>query len=160
MSSFNVRRFRKSLRRFERLINRRLKHDTCCQGVSLAQCHVILEINDNEQATVRDLSESLGLDKSTVSRTVDGLAAIGLVDRVPHPEDRRAVHLVLSDQGRQTAEGINQANDDWFTAVFSMIAEDQRGDVSGCFDLLVQAMEHQERNGASCSSSCCSDNAQ
>ena len=56
---------------FERLTARQLKEESCCRGVTLAQCHTILEIEELGQATTVELSKRLGLDKSTLSRTID-----------------------------------------------------------------------------------------
>jgi DNA-binding MarR family transcriptional regulator len=41
----------------------------------------------------------------TMTNRVDRLAARGLVTRDPHPEDRRAVLVVLTDQGRAAVDG-------------------------------------------------------
>jgi DNA-binding MarR family transcriptional regulator len=41
----------------------------------------------------------------TMTHRVDRLAARGLVTRDPHPEDRRAVLVVLTDQGRAAVDG-------------------------------------------------------
>ena len=38
-----IRSFRKLLRLFERLTANQIKEDNCCQGVTLAQCHTILD---------------------------------------------------------------------------------------------------------------------
>ena len=40
----------------------------------------------------------------TMTNRVDRLAARGLVTREPHPEDRRAVLVSLTDQGRRTVD--------------------------------------------------------
>ena len=45
------------------LTAQQLKEDSCCQGVTLAQCHTILEIEDLGRATSVELSKRLGLDK-------------------------------------------------------------------------------------------------
>ncbi|MBN1094213.1 MarR family transcriptional regulator [Blastococcus sp. TML/M2B] len=46
-----------------------------------------------------DLVARLGLDKSTVSRQVSSLVALGLVDRSPDPDDGRAQVLTPSAEG-------------------------------------------------------------
>jgi DNA-binding MarR family transcriptional regulator len=48
-----------------------------------------------------DLSERLGLDKSTVSRQLDQLACDGLLDRVGGRPGRRGDPLSLTTAGRQ-----------------------------------------------------------
>jgi DNA-binding MarR family transcriptional regulator len=45
------------------------------------------------------LAEALGVSVATASRTVDGLAALGLVQRTGDPADSRAVHVAATAKG-------------------------------------------------------------
>jgi DNA-binding MarR family transcriptional regulator len=49
---------------------------------------------------MRDLSEMTGVAARTTTSLVDSLERDGLVERVRHPEDRRAFLLRLTDRGR------------------------------------------------------------
>ncbi|MFJ7210164.1 MarR family winged helix-turn-helix transcriptional regulator [Amycolatopsis sp. NPDC098790] len=51
-----------------------------------------------------DLGGTLGLEKSSLTGLVDRAVRRGLVRREPDPDDRRAVHVVLTDEGRDLAE--------------------------------------------------------
>ncbi|CAD7846838.1 MAG: hypothetical protein [Olavius algarvensis Delta 4 endosymbiont] len=140
MQQADVRDFRRDLRKFERLVGSQQKGNTCCSGVTLAQCHTILEMEHLGKTTSGELAHSLGLDKSTLSRTVDGLVNIGLVSRVPHPADRRYTWLLLTDQGRSTCDEINRLNDLYYSQVFEAIPKGERPGVLLAFGLLVDAM--------------------
>ncbi len=135
-----IRRFRNLLRMFERELSKRLKCDTACHGVSLPQCHAILEIEAHGETTVGELAKSLGLDKSTLSRTIDGLFNIGLVKRFTHRSDRRYMSVALTTQGQTVCRQINKANDASFTDVFRAIPEEKHDAVMAGFTLLVEAM--------------------
>lgn len=54
-----------------------------------------------EPMRMRDLSDVLGLAARTVTTLVDALEREGLVERLPHPTDRRAFLLTLTEQGRR-----------------------------------------------------------
>ena len=56
-----------------------------------------------------DLVARLGLDKSTVSRQVSSLVALGMVDREPDPADGRAQVLRTSAEGAARLAGIREA---------------------------------------------------
>lgn len=146
MEKQKLRSFRKSLRIFERLTAQQLKEDSCCRGVTLAQCHLILEIEDLGQATTVGLSKRLGLDKSTLSRTVDGLVNIGLVKRIPAPTDRRFNFLSLTEKGLEVADHINQSNDEFFRRVFECIESTRHDEVIDNFEKLVWAMQRHHDN--------------
>jgi len=103
----DVRRFRSAIRALERELSRALRGQTACCGVTAPQCHVLMELAARQPLTVRALSEALGLDKSTLSRTLDGLARGGLVHRAEDPSDRRALGVTLTDKGRRMVESID-----------------------------------------------------
>lgn len=50
---------------------------------------------------VKALAQAMGIDSSTVTRQVAPLVDCGLVERVPNPDDGRAVLLELSPHGRE-----------------------------------------------------------
>lgn len=54
----------------------------------------------------KSISDFLSLAPSMVSGILGDLEDRGLVVRQPDPEDRRRVHLVLSDEGTAAAEGM------------------------------------------------------
>lgn len=135
-----IRTFRKLLRRFERLISHHLKENGCCEGVTLPQCHTLLEIEDLGETTIGRLAKRLGLDKSTVSRTVDDLVNIGLVERVRHPLDRRSTLLKLMNTGREVCKQINTVNDRYFAEVFEKIPTQNHSQLNNCIQVLVDAM--------------------
>jgi DNA-binding MarR family transcriptional regulator len=52
--------------------------------------------------TQHALCKSTGMDPSSMVSTIDDLEAKGLVERRPHPGDRRAHALHVTDSGRET----------------------------------------------------------
>jgi DNA-binding MarR family transcriptional regulator len=52
--------------------------------------------------TQHALCRGVGMDPSSMVSTIDELEAEGLVERRPHPSDRRAHALHVTDRGRQT----------------------------------------------------------
>lgn len=65
-----------------------------------AQAGALLQLD--EPRPMHDLATELGCDNSNVTGLVDRLAARGLVDRQPSPDDRRVRHIVLTAAGRRT----------------------------------------------------------
>src|SRR5437763_11899538 len=56
-----------------------------------------------------DLVARLGLDKSTVSRQIASLVALGLVDRTADPQDGRAQVLTTSAEGHRRLSRLRDA---------------------------------------------------
>ncbi len=140
MKHINIIEFRKTLRKFERLISLQSKQDKCCKGVTLAQCHVLLEIEELKQTKIIELTQRLKLDKSTLSRTIDGLVNIGLIERINASEDRRINLLTLTDQGRKTVDTINKKNNDYYLKAFEKIPNKQHKKIMESFQLLTDAL--------------------
>ena len=145
MKTSKIRGFRIRLRAFERKlwdeINDQLNGKSC-SNVSLAQCHTILELGEQGRTTIGELADSMGLDKSTLSRTIDSLVKKGLVDRVPNPSDRRYTLINLTKSGESTCKRINATNDAFFEQIFKAIPKGEHDKIVHSFDLLVEAMSN------------------
>ena len=102
-----IEQFRAKLREIERAVWMQTKSEALCCGVTMAQCHAILEIGAIGEVNLKDLAARLGLDNSTLSRTVESLVQDGLVERTPNKEDRRATVIKLNEKGRAAHDRIN-----------------------------------------------------
>lgn len=99
MNAKEVEMLQKTFLALDRAMGIHARTEAMCFGVTLPQCHSIMEIGLAGQASVKDLTKLLGLDKSTLSRTIDGLVEAGFVERAPDKNDRRFIVLTLSKKG-------------------------------------------------------------
>jgi len=99
---------------------------SCCNGISVAQCHTLLEIEKHRVISVTDLARNLSLDKSTVSRTADTLVNIRMVNRSVPKENRRLALLRLTDSGKEVCESINHSNDSYVRKVLHNFSEEEK----------------------------------
>ncbi|MDP8959322.1 MAG: MarR family transcriptional regulator [Actinomycetota bacterium] len=83
-----------------RTLDRELREE---HGLSLAAYDVLLRLARGPEKGLRmtELAERVMLSPSGVTRTVDGLAAKGLVVRQADPEDGRVALASLTQEGRQ-----------------------------------------------------------
>jgi len=144
-----IRNFRDKLRKLEREIGWQLKTDTVCCGVTLVQCHIIVEIGNAGETSVIDLATILGLDTSTLSRHINGMVNAGLANRVLNPKDRRYVSITLTEQGQKAYQSIEDICNSKYTKVFDFIPQEKHQQVLECFSLLVHAVtEAKKTEGA------------
>lgn len=142
MNLKDVRRFRRNMRSFERVSDARVTD--CCAKVSLAQCVVLMEVDENGRLTMGQLAARLRLDNSTLSRTIDTLVKRGLVEREREERDRRVVQIQLTDHGRAACRDIHRENDEHCRRVFERIPVSRRASVIRSFELMVQAfLDHE-----------------
>lgn len=71
-------------------------------GLSFARVRALRRLVD-APLTLRALAERLAADPPYVTLMIDDLEKRGLVRRTPHPEDRRAKLVALTDAGRAAA---------------------------------------------------------
>lgn len=132
--------FRATVRKLEREITIGLKENPRTGGLNLVQCHAIINLGLNGETTIGGMAKELGVDKSTLSRTVDGLVNLELLDRYPHPTDRRYTLIKLTKQGEKACKKINTANDEYFEQVFNTIPPSEHDNVIKYFNMFVEAL--------------------
>ncbi|HEU0306214.1 MAG TPA: MarR family transcriptional regulator [Lysobacter sp.] len=79
----------------------------CCYDVSVTQCYALEVLVERGASRSQALADALRLDKSTTTRVVDALVRKGYVERLPDPDDARAVSLRVTREGRKLYEKIN-----------------------------------------------------
>lgn len=135
-----VREFRQHLRRIERAVAEQLKVQTRCCGVTLAQCHTLIELGDLGATNLAGLSARLRLDASTQSRTVESLVRAGLVRRTIDAANRRAVVLALTEKGRQRLDAIHRSCDAYYGRMLASLPEKKRPLLLEGMRLIAEAM--------------------
>jgi DNA-binding MarR family transcriptional regulator len=141
-----IRDFRKNLRALEREVQLSMASDTGCCGVSLAQCHLLLEVEDRGRTSITALADILELDKSTLSRTVDGMCRAGLLNREIDPSNRRQQIISLTEAGKEKAETINSLCDGSYARLFDFIPAASRRSVVKSVALVAEAMRHMRKS--------------
>jgi DNA-binding MarR family transcriptional regulator len=70
-------------------------------GIGGASLWALAEIAETDDLTVSGLAKAMSVHQSTASNLMDKLEASGYLIRTRSLEDRRVVHLSLTDQGRE-----------------------------------------------------------
>ncbi|MFD6533647.1 MarR family winged helix-turn-helix transcriptional regulator [Streptomyces sp. NPDC060184] len=73
-------------------------------GLTAAQATALREMTG--PMTMRELAERMSCEPSNATYVIDKLEGQGLVERRPHPTDRRARHLVLTAEGDALRERL------------------------------------------------------
>ncbi|WP_324028536.1 GNAT family N-acetyltransferase [Pantoea sp. JZ2] len=79
---------------------------------SASAVHTLLEAEAKGCVTASQLVETLGLEKSSVSRLLTKLVEAGELDEAPSAYDGRTKYLRLTDKGIKTVGAINQYADE------------------------------------------------
>jgi DNA-binding MarR family transcriptional regulator len=153
MADSTIRNFRKLLRSLERQVELTLIAQTECCDVTPAQCHLLLEAGETQEASIGELAASLELDASTLSRTVDGLVKVGLLSRKEDSANRRRQLVTLSTAGREKVDSIDAVCDRYYAGLLGSLTETEAATLREALPLLLKVLRSWRLSGEG--SSCC-----
>jgi DNA-binding MarR family transcriptional regulator len=145
-----IRLLREKLRQLEREMNDPFQADSGCCGLTLAQCHTLLEIGTKGEISLIDLASHLGLDTSTLSRMIQGLVVLGLVSRLTNEKDRRYVAISLTEQGCKLFDQIEARFNTYFAQVMDLIPLEKRDAVVDGIGLFSDAVRKHNESARCC----------
>ena len=90
-----------SLRRIIRAMDLHSKHLVKTTGLTTAQLLLMQTVLRREAMTIGELANDIHLSQATVTTILDRLEARKLLVREGSKEDKRKVHIRLTDEGRQ-----------------------------------------------------------
>ena len=86
---------------------------------------ILYVISETSPTTAQEISETLGRDKSQVSRVIGLLTRKGLVQTTAHERDARSVSLRLSKQGTLQLAAFNGAMVETTKSVLGPLSQDE-----------------------------------
>ena len=135
-------KFRETVGLTYQRVNALQRDEKRCFGVSLSRCVTLETLLAEGRLPIRDLASRLGLDASTVTRSIDGMVRDGLVRRSRDERgDRRRVYVALTARGRALARKLVRCADEYSDRIFERIPPDRREDVLFALGLLVDAVD-------------------
>ncbi|MBD3287984.1 MarR family transcriptional regulator [candidate division KSB1 bacterium] len=111
-----------------------------CYGVTLSQAYTIDILHQQEQLTMNELSQKLGLAISTLTRIIDVLVREQIVYRAQSDLDRRKVLIGLTDKGKELAEKLQKCSCEFWAKVFDSIPAIKRTELESNLNVLLQAL--------------------
>lgn len=111
----------------------------CGETISVSQAHALSEVA-TQALTQAELARRLRLDRSVVSRLADVLIDRGWMRRERHPQDQRAVHLVLTNSGRHAADRLAVARRARMATLLEGVPVDERPAVLHALDVLTRSL--------------------
>lgn len=96
------------------------------EAIDKAGYWLLVRLSTESPVRLSELAETVELDLSTVSRQMRDLVAMGLVDKVPDPDDGRASLLSLSDRGRAVLGAVSEARRQALAEVIDEWTDEER----------------------------------
>jgi MarR family transcriptional regulator, transcriptional regulator for hemolysin len=121
-----------------RLLRNYIDHRAKERGTTRAQWIVLFRLRQQEGLSQVDLADVLELQPISLVRLLDRLVEHGLLERRPHPKDRRANRLFLTQSGRQLVDDLDSLGDAIATDVLRDVPA---GALQTSLDTLVEVKE-------------------
>jgi len=122
----------------------------CCDVQSATQCVILTTLAREGDQKLTALTRSLNLDKAWLSRSTDELVEQGLLVKTPHPGDRRALLLRLTDAGQQAAQDLDAQLNAQSARVLARLPEADRAAAVRLLASLSSALQAELNGEESC----------
>jgi DNA-binding MarR family transcriptional regulator len=109
-------------------------------GVAPAQFMTLLELWSEEGQTQADLVARLDVEQATMAATLARMERDGLIERRPHPGDRRARQLWLTPHARTLKEPAIDAAQAINAAALAALSADERAQLATMLRRVVDAL--------------------
>lgn len=110
------------------LLNRDMQLSFERDGLTEARARLLWVLRGGP-VTQRELADALAVTPRNVTGLVDGLVATGYVARAPHPTDRRAVLVTLTDAGSTLLTSMVEGYAEMHDLLFGGLSERQLRDL-------------------------------
>ena len=95
-------------------------------GLTRSRAHVMWLLHNDGSTTQRALADAIGVTPRNITGLVDGLVDTGFVTRRPHPADRRATLVTLTDHGATTMAEMDRSHRELAELLFGALSPRQR----------------------------------
>lgn len=105
-------------------------------GLNPHQFRALRVIAGSERPRPSDVAERLHIQARSVTDVIDQLVASGLIERTPHPEDRRATLLHCTEAGRRALTAIEADRGAATAAYFEVLDAEERATLAALLQRL------------------------
>ncbi|MEA5455893.1 MarR family transcriptional regulator [Sinomonas sp. JGH33] len=115
-----------------------LRTQASSDAVTSGQTTVLGLLAKRGPQTMRQLAEAERVQAPSMTRTVNALAAQGLVTRTDNPTDGRQVVVELADEGRAVLEESRRLRSAWLASRLEDLSEADRATMHRAAEILVE----------------------
>jgi DNA-binding MarR family transcriptional regulator len=106
--------------------NRRLRQTRPVGELTQNQISVLTSLELSGALTPRELADAERVQPPTMTKVLARLDERGLIQRTPHPTDRRQVLLSATSAGREVIVEQRRAKDEWLTKKLAALPVEER----------------------------------
>jgi DNA-binding MarR family transcriptional regulator len=123
----------------EKIADRKLRAE---RGLTISQFRMLMVVRKMKVASQRDIAEFWGVAEASVSRQMEPLIALKLIERKRDPGNRRANALALTARGKEALDAALDALDAELEAAFAEFPKEARPALAEALMRLHDAFQH------------------
>ena len=120
---------------------RQLRFRNASSPVTLSQLSALATLATEGPMTPGALAVRERDQPPSMTRVIASLVEMGLVDRTPHPGDRRQVMIAVSESGSELVTTTRQARQEWLTARLAALGAGERDVLRNAATLMVAMVD-------------------
>lgn len=107
---------------------------------SATEARVMFEIYENEGCNAAYIAEKMKIDKSYLSRIINGYVKKGYIERKPSEYDKRCRCLYLTDTGRERTEDFIRKSDADIRRIIGDLSPKEEEELRKAFDVITDIL--------------------
>lgn len=119
-------------------ISRRLRAERGEADLPEGQFSVLTTLHHHGELSPGSLAQHEGVKPPSMTRAVNTMAELGLVEKVEHPSDGRQVVVRLTERGRREVEETRRRRDAWLAQQLKALTPDERQVLAQAAELLTR----------------------
>ncbi|MGG3800500.1 MarR family winged helix-turn-helix transcriptional regulator [Metabacillus fastidiosus] len=104
-----------------RVIQERIRDDMTKNNLSITEFSVLEVLFHKGTQTIQQIGKSILVSSGSMTYVIDKLEQKGLLKRTACPEDRRVIHVVLTDDGLELMKKIMPEHEEFIDYIFDSL---------------------------------------
>ena len=111
--------------------------------IPLSYVQVLAALNEKESMSVSEISSRFDIAKPNITPLIDRLINAGYVSRIRSTSDRRVVHIVIEDKGREKVTEVVEALTKSISNWSQSLDDDKLDRLAGAIDTIREIFENE-----------------
>jgi len=117
-------------------LTRRLRAISNTRELTWSQVAIMARLEEAGPLTTADLARAESVKPQSMGGTLAAMEEEGLVERQPHPTDRRQILYALTDEGREARRKVSLAKREWLLAAIAQLSLAEQKTLLAAVDII------------------------
>ena len=117
-------------------LTRRLRAVSNTRELTWSQVAIMARLEEAGPLTTADLARAESVKPQSMGGTLAAMEEEGLVERQPHPTDRRQILYALTDEGREARRKVSLAKREWLLAAIAQLSLAEQKTLLAAVDII------------------------